>query len=243
MENVKEAFSNFKKPSIAIDTVILRTKPYTKFEEDTQIVPRQLQVLLVRRPGEKLWHLPGTILRLGETPKAAINRVMDTDNMYLEQLYTMADNVERDERGHIISIVYIGVVKGDIEVSDAFESAWFSIIKPGVNIHYSGRVFVNNSENELPIYSTYTEIHDLMYDHKSIIDDTLSRIQNKLFYSDIGFEFMPEEFTLRELENTFTALNERHIPGFRRLIANSVEGTGKTISGKSFRPAEIYRKK
>lgn len=237
MSNIKEAFPEYEKPSVAIDSVILRTGINAYKECDKHVAKRNLQILLVRKKGEELWHLPGTILRLGETPRTAISRVVDDSNLYMEQLYTMADNPSRDERGHIISIVYIGVTTDDVEVQSDIESAWFDIIKP---LGTCERLFkrVDNTE-----YSTFLPINKLMYDHKDIIEDTLIRIKNKLMYSNIGFEFIGNEFTLTELENTFVTINERNIPGFRRIISNKVEGTGKTISGKSFRPAELYKKK
>lgn len=229
---VKEAFPDFEKPSIAVDAVVLRTVQNDRYCEDKRIAPKRLQILLIRKAGEELWHLPGTILRLGEVPKTALNRVFNTDNMYMEQLYTMADNPMRDERGHIVSIVYIGITTTDVEVVGV-ESKWFDIVKPdGIMV----RRFVNFDEDSV------LSIQELMYDHKDIVEDALTRIKNKLMYTDIGFNFVDKEFTITELENTFTAINERNIPGFRRIIANKVTGTGKTITGKSFRPAELYIK-
>lgn len=85
-------------------------------------------------------------------------------------------------------------------------------------------------------------LNDLAYDHKSIISDAVDRIKGKLLYTDIGFNFVGETFTVRELEDTFEALNEYKIPGFRRLISNKIIGTGEMSRGNAFRPAEVYRK-
>ena len=62
-------------------------------------------------------------------------------------------------------------------------------------------------------------------------------------YTDVGFNFIGKLFTIKELENTFSAINERTIPGFRRIIGNKVIGTGKMSDGKAFRPAELFMKK
>ena len=233
MDNIKEAFPEYEKPSVAVDVVILRTEQNYRYCEDKNIAPKRLQILLVRKEGEELWHLPGTILRLGEIPKTALNRVLNTDNIYMEQLYTMADNPLRDERGHIISIIYMGITTEEVQVHN-LESKWFDVVKPdGIMV----RQFVK-FDNDSTI-----SIQELMYDHKNIVEDALNSIKNKLMCTDIGFKFIDDEFTLTELENTFKAINERNIPGFRRIIANKVEGTGKMISGKWYRPAELYRKK
>lgn len=233
--SIKEAFPEFEKPSIAVDTVILRA---CDFGESTkrQLVGKKLQVLLVKKNNEDKWHLPGTIMRLGETSKAAISRIISDkskiDNTTFEQLYTVDNDLDRDERGHIISIVYIGMYSNqDIEstisiVDDKYESQWFWVNKD--------RSFINNSTGEIE--------SELMYDHISIINDTLTRLKGKLLYTDIGFNFIGDRFTIRELENTFVAINERQIPGFRRIIADKIEGTSIMSDGKAYRPAELYKK-
>lgn len=70
---MKEAFSEFEKPSVAVDTVILRVKDIAE-RDSKHLVPKMVQVLLVRKQGNKKWQLPGTIVRLGETSIDAIGR-------------------------------------------------------------------------------------------------------------------------------------------------------------------------
>lgn len=238
--SVREAFPEFEKPSVAVDTVILRVKD---IEESTNkhVSMKQLQVLLVKQQGNDFWHLPGTILRLGETPNDAIGRIMknkvNVKDTHFEQLYTVADNVERDKRGHIISIVYIGMHK-DMSVAafaddTEYKSQWFWV----------GRLFSGQKNREFTGEDTHESIEYLGYDHAGIISDSINRLKGKLMYTDIGFEFIGDMFTLRDLENSFTAINERIIPGFRRFIANKVQKTGIMSDGKAYRPAELYRKR
>lgn len=236
MMNIKEAFPEFGKPSIAVDTVILRTCDFGEVTK-RQVTSKKLQVLLVKKNGEKQWHLPGTIMRLGETSKAAISRIVNDktkiDDTTFEQLYTVDNDLERDERGHIISIVYIGMYSNQDSASDvgiigdSYESQWFWVNKD--------RSFMSTNTGEIET--------SLMYDHVSIVNDTINRLKGKLLYTDIGFNFIGEKFTIRDLENTFVAINERQIPGFRRIIADKIEGTGIMSDGKAFRPAELYRKR
>lgn len=237
---IREAFPEFESPRIAVDTVIIRTKD---IEESTnkKVAMKQMQVLLVKEHNEELWHLPGTMLRLGEIPHDAITRIMknkvNIKNTEFEQLYTVADDPERDERGHIIALVYIGMHK-DMDVaafSDdlRYKSQWFWIDR--LIGDETERKFIGEDTNELVL--------KLGYDHANIIGDSINRLKGKLMYTDIGFKFIDEIFTLRDLENTFIAINERMIPGFRRYIAPKVEGTGIMSDGKAYRPAELYKKK
>ena len=233
---IKEAFPEFEKPSIAVDTIILRT---CDFGEATkrQITSKKLQILLVKKYDEDKWHLPGTIMRLGETSKAAISRIINDktkiDDTTFEQLYTVDNDLERDERGHIISIVYIGMysnqnsVSDDNIVVDGYEAQWFWVNKD--------RSFMSTNTGEIET--------SLMYNHVSIVNDTINRLKGKLLYTNIGFNFIGEKFTIRDLENTFVAINERQIPGFRRIIADKIEGTGIMSDGKAYRPAELYKRR
>ena len=109
---------------------------------------------------------------------------------------------------------------------EGYEAQWFWVSRD--------RCFMNVESQEL--------LNDLAYDHKSIISDAVDRIKGKLLYTNIGFNFVGETFTVRELEDTFEALNEYKIPGFRRLISNKIIGTGEMSRGNAFRPAEVYRK-
>lgn len=230
---IREAFPGYQKPSIAIDTVLIRVDDYVEASNRT-VSDKAMQLLLVRKKESKQWHLPGTILRLGETPKDAINRIIvnKTGNygIHYEQLYTVADDLNRDERGHIISIVYIGLINNDTDVvlpdTSEYESKWFWI----------GKQDIDGDRNL--ICDEVIHSSELKYDHSKILNDTIDRIKGKLMYTDIGFNFIGKEFTIKELENTFVAINERNIPGFRRIISNKVVGTGKMSDGKAFRPAE-----
>ena len=239
MEGIKEAFSGFTKPSIAIDTVLLRTAHIVN--GGTQSNLKQLQVLLVKKPDEDKWHLPGTILRLGESSVDAINRIVDNkefmNKITFEQLYTVDDNPLRDDRGHIISIVYIGMLNADTNTNieslrNGYEAEWFWVGKEERGEKAPSRVFTNQSSG--------IGESELMYDHSKIINDTLNRLKGKLMYAEVGFNFIGKEFTISELENTFDAINEREIPGFRRYIAPKIKGTGKMLAGKAHRPAEVY---
>lgn len=249
MSEVKEAFQGFKKPSIAIDLVMLRIEKGMR------------QVLLVKKQDETMWHLPGSIMQLGETPQDVIKRItedkINAENTEFEQLYTVADKVDRDDRGHIISIVYFGICKtgsmDDIRVVNGkYDAQWFNIagkgkykfIKSETRKSGKGESSANeeNGESGANGENGANELAGLKYDHEDIIKDVLSRIKGKLRYTDIAFKFTDSRFTLSELESIYTVLNENPIPGFRRIIKNSVIGTGMMSKSSAHRPSEIFMK-
>lgn len=231
---VKEAFSEFEKPSIAIDVAIFRAMSTSN---DTSEHPsdRDLQVLLVREKGNDKWQLPGTILRLGETPKDAIHRIssnkVDIDSVHLNQLYTLADNPERDPRGHIISLVYYGILKpSESELENKqdsrYEWQWFWV-----------------NDKSIPSKSHYGIATNLMYDHEDIIADSKDRLSLLIDSNDIAFEFVEKEFTINELYSIYKMIVGREIPSFRRIIKEKIEKTEKKLGGNDFRPSDLYVKK
>ncbi len=88
---------------------------------------------------------------------------------------------------------------------------------------------------------------ELAFDHNTILETALTRIQNKLEYAPIASSLLPEKFTLRQLQDVHETILGRVLnkDAFRRKILNTgqLEPTGILESGQGFRPAEYYRLK
>ncbi|GAB4502629.1 MAG: NUDIX domain-containing protein [Anaerolineales bacterium] len=84
----------------------------------------------------------------------------------------------------------------------------------------------------------------LMDDHAEIIAYALRRLRYKLEYSAAGFELLPEEFTLTELQHTYEIILGEKLDkrNFRRRIldARIIEETPHLRGGEG-RPARLYR--
>jgi 8-oxo-dGTP diphosphatase len=141
-------------------------------------------------------------------------------NVYLEQLFTFG-KPDRDPRTRVITIAYIALVPHDAiqpqAGDDAAEAAWFSI-------------------NDLP---------DLAFDHQEIIDYALTRLRYKLEYTTVGFELLPDQFTLSELQQAYElilgeTLDKRN---FRSKITSAeiLEESGKMKQEGKGRPAKLYQ--
>ena len=61
----------------------------------------------------------------------------------------------------------------------------------------------------------------LAFDHGRILDYALERLRNKLEYTTVGFQLLPDTFTLSELQAVYEAILGRHLDkrNFRRKIA------------------------
>lgn len=185
-----------------------------------------LQVLLVRRrkpPCEGMWAIPGGFIGHDETLRAAAQRTLaeqtGLDDVFLEQLYTFG-NPGRDSRGRVITVSYLAVVPLSSIVRCAADDAgpvrWWPI-------------------DDLPT---------LAFDHRDILTYALTRLRYKLEYTAVGFELLPEEFTLSELQSAYEIVlgEELDKRNFRRKIlsASVIEPSGSYRAGEG-RPARLYR--
>ena len=84
----------------------------------------------------------------------------------------------------------------------------------------------------------------LAFDHGDIIGHAVKRLRGKLDYSTIAFALLPDQFTLRDLQDSHEAILgiAFNKPAFRRRMLDKgwIEGTGARESGTSYRPAELY---
>ena len=186
----------------------------------------ELRVLLVRRGVEPFvghWAVPGGFVLTQESLDDAARRELEEEtgvrDVYLEQLYTFG-RPDRDPRGRVVTVAYFALIAADREVqggSDAAEARWFPM-------------------DSLP---------ELAFDHAEILDYALERLRNKLEYTTVGFQLLPEAFTLGELQAVYEEILGRHLDkrNFRRkldLLGILTPLRNARRAGHT-RPAQLYR--
>ena len=89
------------------------------------------------------------------------------------------------------------------------------------------------------------ENEKLAFDHPLVIASGISRLKNKLEYTDIVFNMMPEYFTLGELQQVYEVILGKKLldPAFRRIIAKKTEKTEKMKTGGGHRPSVLFKYK
>jgi 8-oxo-dGTP diphosphatase len=214
-EPSKKKYSyEYPRPSVTVDAVI--------FGVDSS----SLKILLIRRanaPFKGSWAIPGGFVNMGEDLDTAARRELEEETSvscsYLEQLRTFGDP-KRDPRGRVISVAYFALARTDeMEPearSDAKEVGWFSL-------------------NDLP---------NLAFDHRDIIDHAVKRMLAKVRYEPIGFDLLPESFTLADLQALYEKLLGRKLDkrNFRKKIMGMdglLVDTGKKV--RTVPPSRLYR--
>ncbi|MCC6627978.1 MAG: NUDIX hydrolase [Chloroflexi bacterium] len=185
-----------------------------------------LQALLVRRdrpPFAGCWSLPGRLIEAGESLEAAAQQVIHdraaAEGIYLEQLYTFGEP-GRDPRGRVITVAYYALVRADqVHVpaaSDRASVAWFPADAPP----------------------------PLAFDHGHILAYARARLRNKIEYTDMAFQFLPDRFTLTHLRQVYEAVLDEPIDkrNFNRKVLGSglLVETGRQQAGQAHRPAMLY---
>jgi ADP-ribose pyrophosphatase YjhB (NUDIX family) len=216
-KKAREAYdpARYERPSVTVDVVILTMRR------------RRLEALLIKRkhwPFEGLWAIPGGFVNPDESLEDAARRELEEEtgvrDVYMEQLYTFGDP-QRDPRMRVITVVYYALIRHEtlkvVAGDDAAEAAWF------------------------PVY----HLPSLAFDHENILTYTMQRLRGKLEYTTIGFQLLPPEFTLSELQEVYEAILERSLDkrNFRKKVLTTgiLEATAHTRKTGQHRPAALYR--
>jgi len=206
---------DYPRPALTVDCVVFGLEG-----ED-------LKVLLIQRGNEPFagcWAMPGGFVDEGEAPERAARRELCEEtglsDIFLEQLYTFGEP-GRDPRGWTVSVAYYALVnRADHQAraaDDARKVDWFPVRKPP----------------------------PLAFDHDKILDVACQRLRGKVCYQPIGFELLPRNFTLSELQRLYETVLGKRLDkrNFRRRVLQTgvLEETAQTERDVAHRAARLYR--
>ena len=217
----KQALADFK---VGVDNVI--------FSVDTQ--QNRVLVLLVMRQDEPFsgqWSLPGTLVRHGESLENAAHRILAekirVNNLYLEQLYTFG-GPDRDPRESPTSfgVRYLSV-------------SYFALVR------FEEAELIADSVSGIAWYPI-EQVPKLAFDHNKVLEYGYRRLRNKLEYSPVAFDVLPDVFTLSDLYQLYTTVLGENFSDYsnfrsRLLKLGFLSDTGLKVSRGAGRPASLYR--
>jgi len=215
------SLANFK---VGVDNVI--------FSVDT--ARNRLLVLLVMRQQEpflNFWSLPGTLVRQGESLEDAAYRIMAekirVSNLYLDQLYTFG-GPPRDprEKSNSYGVRYLSV-------------SYFALVR------FEEAELITNKVAGTA-WHPVKNIPELAFDHDKIINYGHKRLKNKLEYSPVAFDVLPETFTLNELYQLYTTVLGDNFSDYSNFRARLLKlgfllDTGSKVCRGAGRPASLYK--
>jgi len=186
----------------------------------------KLKLLVFERQVEPLkgqWSLIGSFVRLEEDLDHAGRRVLKDatglDNVFMQQLKTYGKQ-DRDPGYRCISIAQYALIRLE-NYSDKLEH------------HYGARWF---ELDDLPV---------LVLDHNAMVKDALEQLKHNARYRPIGFELLPQKFTIPQLQTLYEAIYQRSLDtrNFRKkvLSLNVLEKLDEKDKSGSKRGAFLYQ--
>jgi len=186
----------------------------------------KLKLLIIKRkvaPMEGAWSMVGGFVQEGESTNDAATRVLQQttgiQNIYMDQLLCYGD-VERDSGARVISVAYYALIRiseADRILASQHGAHWLSL----------------------------HQIPELIFDHTQMLNDALARLRDKAHFHPIGFELLPEKFSLPQLRNLYEEIYQRPLDkrNFRKkiLAMDILEKLDEKDKSTSKKGAHLYR--
>jgi hypothetical protein len=234
--HIGTAFEQFDQdaymPGLSVDNVIFG------FHDN------QLKVLLLECRDRKHWMLPGGFIRKTESVDSAARAVLQL-RTGLKQVYLQQFGVFGDPRRSRESLVK-GMIKW-MEL-DPEANRWF--LERFITIGYYALVEyekVNPVPDPLSVSCAWLDIDKippLIYDHKELIQSALVAMRQHLNYQPIGYNLLPETFTLKSLQSIYETILGRKLDRAnfnRKMLALGVlEKKEKLYAGGAHKAPFLY---
>lgn len=165
------------------------------------LLKKEIKLLLVKRsfqPAKGKWSLEGGFVEkdesLDEAAARILRRLTGLDHIYLKQSYVYGE-VNRDSGARVISVAYfalITIMDIDSEVAEKNGAHWRSL-------------------SHLPV---------LIFDHSEMVRKALKDLQDQVKIKPVGFELLPDKFTLVHLQELYEAIYQKNLDkrNFRKKI-------------------------
>jgi ADP-ribose pyrophosphatase YjhB (NUDIX family) len=147
----------------------------------------ELKLLTFKRaiaPLEGCRSLLGGFVNQDESIDQAAQRVLHSltgmEQLFMEQVGTYG-NLERDPGGRVISVAYyalINMADYDSTLLDTHNATWMSL----------------------------SDVNMLIMDHATMVRDAVRTLRRKAAAFDVGFNLLPDKFTLTQLQTLYEAL-------------------------------------
>lgn len=185
----------------------------------------ELKVLLIRADLDVykgMWSVLGEIMHDNEELDEAATRILrertGMDDVYLDQVRAFS-GLDRHPGGRVLTVAYCSLLN--------------------INHH---QLKIHDHELHWHIFSSITE---LSFDHKKILDECYKWLQKRIQEHPLGFNLLPDKFSLRELQNLYEAILNIKLDrrNFRKKFASMdlLIDVGEMEENVPHRPGKLYK--
>jgi ADP-ribose pyrophosphatase YjhB (NUDIX family) len=221
-------------PGISIDCVIFG------FHDN------QLKILLLNFKNTDWFALPGGFIKESENLDEAAQRILEErtglTNIYLEQFYVFGD---KDRRNNEVLKSLMFFVDGKPLSPDHY------LMRRFLSIGYYALIDFTKATPSPDAISNSCEWYDieaiptLIYDHSLMVTKALETLRFFLDEKLIGFNLLPELFTMNDLQNLYETILDKKLlrTNFQRkmLSLGILERLDKKMTGAANKAPYLYR--
>lgn len=195
-------------PSLSLDCVIFG------FHEN------QLKVLLLKHRHLDMWALPGGFIGKEEPTDAAAYRVLrertGLNEIFLQQFHVFGEPERSQKEFHLQDLKKDGInVTEDLWILQRFVTIGYYAL-----VEYSKVTPAPDTLSEKCMWWEIHKVPSLILDHRKIFEKALTTLRMQLSYQPIGFNLLPEKFTMPEFQKLYETILDKKLDrrNFQRKI-------------------------
>jgi 8-oxo-dGTP diphosphatase len=183
----------------------------------------ELKVLLLQAKYAGIWALPGGFILKDEHMDDAAKRILQqrtgVDDIYMQQFHVFSEPGRSTKKANKQFLKNVGIEMEESWLFDRF-----------ITVGYTALVDFSKVQPVTDILSSdckWFNIHDIpemILDHRNILDKALDDLRMQLNYHPLGYNLLPEKFTMPELQKLYETILDRQLD--RRNFQRKIVSTG-----------------
>jgi ADP-ribose pyrophosphatase YjhB (NUDIX family) len=174
---------------------------------------RQLKVLLLKLKDIEKWALPGGFIGFKETLHDAAQRILKERTgireLFLQQFHVFADLGRSDRSRKEIKVLSskakMAIPKDHWILARTISIGFYAVTE------FSKVVPKPDFFSETCDWCDIHELPELIFDHTQIVAEALKALRMQIYHQPIGYNLLPEKFTLPEIHDLYETILEKKI--------------------------------
>ena len=204
----------------------------------------ELKVLLLQAKYAGVWALPGGFILKEEHMDEAARRILKNrtglNNIFMQQFHVFSQPERSTRAINEQFLKNVGVAMKESWMFDRF-----------LTVGYTAMVDFSLVQPIADVFSAACEWHniqalpEMILDHEAILNAALERLQSNLNYHPIGYNLLPEKFTMPELQRLYETILNRKLDrrNFqRKIVATKIlKKLNETKKGVAHKAPSYYK--